>query len=172
MRNIFLILLIVVGMITTLTGCTSSVERESKKAIRAKLVDPNSAIFTNFIGPQTIPQWEFSYRGGKLIRVNVNAKNRMGGYVGTAEWVVIFDHDGKITDVGPGDEITERLTRDFQRSSNNAKARMTKEKRQPEWGDLIVIRKLASILAVLSPHTGERYLKEAREIMEQARRFN
>jgi len=73
---------IAAAALCALAACSSPVESAAKEAVKAQLVDPESARFRN-----VVTQAKTGAVCGEM-----NAKNRMGGYVGFTEFYVI---DGK-----------------------------------------------------------------------------
>lgn len=83
------------------------------------LIDPYSATFANWKGPKKMwtnvgsgafPEYVFGYQ----ICVDVNAKNRMGGYIGTEPFRFFFSGDGRFFREGfsrPGTVMREQIYR-------------------------------------------------------------
>ena len=111
MRKLFLLLtaMACLGM----AGCLGP-EGAIKDAIRAKLKDPASATFSDFVGPKTLKDDLGMCSGsGSVMYVQVNSKNSYGGYTGKQQWVAFLDSGGKLgmidPVVGPIDEVRTEL---------------------------------------------------------------
>lgn len=80
--------------------------RNAESAIKSGLFDPSSAQIEWPYG-FTMGAWKPLLRkriSGYFTCGRVNAKNRMGGYVGSTAFVVVLDHSGKVLfkDIGDG----------------------------------------------------------------------
>jgi len=81
------------------TGCSKPPTAEQvaldkcKGAILAKLIDPESARFTE---PMVV-----DLNSGRNARFIVNSKNRMGGYSGREPFICEFDAAGEVSKVIP-----------------------------------------------------------------------
>jgi hypothetical protein len=87
-------ILLVMAACIALMGCSDSTA--AKDAVLETLIDPESARFGEI---------SFS-RSGKLACVEVNAKNRMGGYTGDNQVVVAELDDGKWAVVDEAEEMS------------------------------------------------------------------
>ena len=93
-----------------------SYQQKAKQAITAKLIDPTSPLFSNFTNLRTVPEG----LGKAIMRVNVNAKNSFGGYIGAKAWVVTFDgKSGSVTHAEPEEEWRTRLITELMQAASN-----------------------------------------------------
>lgn len=74
---------------------TADYKKAVKQYFSDKLFDPYSAVYDNFSNPQKYWIADPYSSGGKqyvgyIIFLNVNAKNRMGGYVGAKKYGFLF----------------------------------------------------------------------------------
>lgn len=78
------------------TPPTINCETAIKEYLKGSLFDPYSAVYEGFTTPRTY--WYKEPFGklysGYVVFVKVNAKNRMGGYVGIKPFGFIFKNDG------------------------------------------------------------------------------
>lgn len=98
MHRFFMLLAVLVCF--GLAGCENT-EENIKDAIRAKLRDPASATFSDFVDPRKLEQDVSKRRFPRVMYVQVNAKNSFGGYTGKQEWVAFLDSKGKVEEIGP-----------------------------------------------------------------------
>lgn len=83
--------------------------RDAEAAVRARLIDPSSAQFEwpyGFLWGQWKPALQARVTGYWTCG-QVNARNRMGGYVGRSAFVVVMSDEGsvKFVDIGDGKEF-------------------------------------------------------------------
>lgn len=114
-----------------------SYQEKAKAAINAKLIDPTSALFSEFTERQTIPE----VPDDSIIRVKVNAKNSFGGYIGNRQWVIIFHHSKFFIDEAKRVEAEvedERFDRLYNKFEKHAKAANDKFKAAPMSTDVVL----------------------------------
>jgi hypothetical protein len=83
-----------------------------KDALGKELLDPYSAVYSDWKGPQQgyagdrFTGFAFGWR----VCVSVNAKNRMGGYVGARPYAFVIRNGAVVKSYGGGDPNANSLT--------------------------------------------------------------
>lgn len=106
-----------------LAGCGDNTEERGKELVSREFLDPSSAQFRDLkVGRvengNALPNFQAT-SGGKVLCGDVNAKNRLGGYVGFRPFIVDIN-SGRVElapQVEPGMMEIEKTTVGFQRIS-------------------------------------------------------
>lgn len=98
MRKFMLVIGIAVSLLVIGLAYRYYLVVELRKPVLADLTDPDSAIFRN---ERIAGNWLPS---GSMLCNEVNAKNRMGGYVG---YVPFTSWGGKLADIGSNESMAE-----------------------------------------------------------------